>query len=144
MTFRTDNPTPAKRQSGFTLVEVLVALLLLAIVSTVAFQGLHVASLAGEVAQRKMAAARIGNKVLNELKVTGRLQGSGQTGVVQERGLSYRWSVKSQSWTGDSLSQMSMATVTVNFTAKGKSYDVNLSTLVASQQANGAITSGVY
>ena len=69
MTLNPDNPTAAKRRhSGFTLAEVLAALLFLAIVIPVTLQGLRVASMAGEVGQRKMIAARIGNKVLNELK----------------------------------------------------------------------------
>jgi prepilin-type N-terminal cleavage/methylation domain-containing protein len=146
MTFDLDNPTAAKgRRSGFTLAEVLAALLLLAIVIPVALQGLRVASTAGEVGQRKMVAARIGNKVLNELKVTGQLQNTGQTGVVQDHGISYRWTVKNQSWTEDTLSQMSVATVTVSFQVQGRNYDVNLSTLLASPQQNGnPLTTGIY
>jgi len=49
---------------------------------TAAVEGLRVAGLAGEVAQRKMVAARIGNEVLNELKVTGKLTTS-QRGSVR-------------------------------------------------------------
>ena len=135
MTFNPDNPIAAKaRPSGFTLAEVLAALLFLAIVIPVALQGLRVASMAGEVGQRKMIAARIGNKVLNELKVTGQLQSSSQTGVVQDRGVTYRWSVKNQPWTEDTLSQMTAATLTVSFTVQGRNYDVRLSTLLQSPQ----------
>ena len=46
--------------SAFTLAEVLAAMLFLAIVIPAAVEALHVASLAGEVAARKGAAARIG------------------------------------------------------------------------------------
>ncbi|MGA2175498.1 MAG: hypothetical protein ABSH38_11000 [Verrucomicrobiota bacterium] len=131
MTFNPANPTAAKRaRSGFTLAEVLAAMLFLVIVIPVAVQGLHVASMAGEVSQRKMAAARIGNKILNELKVTGQLQNTSQRGVVQDRGLTYTWSVKNQPWTEDTLSQMTVATVTVTYMAQGRSFDVNLSTLL--------------
>ena len=148
MTLRTDNPTAAKARqcSGFTLAEVLAALLLMSIVIPVALQGLRVASTAGEVGQRKMVAARIGNKVLNELKVTSQLQNTGQSGVAQDHGLSYRWTIKNQSWTEDSLSQMSVATVTVSFQVQGRNYDVHLSTLVAAQQQQtGTNTSlGIY
>ncbi len=130
MTFDLDNPTAVRAcRSGFTLIEALAALLFLTIVIPVALQGLHVASMAGEVGQRKMIAARIGNKVLNELKVMGQLQSTSQTGVVQERGIIYRWSVKNQPWTEDTLSQMTIATLTVSFTVQGRDYDVRLSTL---------------
>jgi len=111
------------------LAEVLAAMLFLVIVIPVAMQGLHVASMAGEVGQRKMVAARIGNKVLNELKVTGQLQNTSQRGVVQDRGLTYRWSVNNEPWTEDTLSQMTVATVTVIYMVQGKSYEVKLSTL---------------
>jgi hypothetical protein len=80
-----------------------------------------------------MVAARIANKLLNELKVTGQLQNTGQSGVVQESGLTYRWSVKDESWTEDPLVQMTLATLIVSFSAQGKTYDVRLSTLQAPQ-----------
>jgi prepilin-type N-terminal cleavage/methylation domain-containing protein len=147
MTLRLDNPCAAKRhRSGFTLAEVMAALLLLAIVIPVALQGLHIASRAGEVAQRKMVATRIGNKVLNELKVTSQLQNTGQTGVVQEHGVAYRWNVKNQLWTEDTLSQMILATLTITFPVQGKDYDVHLSTLVApvQQQLNSTTSSSIY
>jgi prepilin-type N-terminal cleavage/methylation domain-containing protein len=146
MIFKTDNLAAKYRRSGFTLAEVLAALLLMAIVIPVAMQGLRVASTAGEVGQRRMIAARIGNKVLNELKVTAQLQNTGQTGVVLDHGLSYRWSVKNQGWTADSLSQMTLATVTVDFPVQGRSYDVQLSTLVApqQQQTSGNAATGIY
>jgi type II secretory pathway pseudopilin PulG len=130
MTFK---PPIRKRRRAFTLVEVLAAMLFMAIVIPVAMQGLRVASLAGEVGQRKMVAARIANKLLNELKVTGQLQNTGQSGVVQESGLTYRWSVKDESWTEDPLVQMTLATLIVSFSAQGKTYDVRLSTLQAPQ-----------
>lgn len=147
MTFNSLNsPRIARRnRSGFTLAEVLAALLVLAIVIPVALQGLRVASMA-EVGQRKMIASRIGNKVLNELKVTGQLQNTGQTGVVQDHGINYRWTVKNQGWTEDTLSQMILATVTVTFPVQGKNYDVHLSTLVAPMQqlSSSTISTQIY
>jgi len=145
MTLNPDNLTAAKRQrAGFTLAEVLAALLLMIIVIPVAMQGMRVASRAGEVGQRKMIASRIGNKVLNELKVTGQLQSAGQTGVVLDHGISYRWSIKSQAWTEDSLSQMTVAALTVSFPVQGKNYDVHISTLMPPPQQTGTITTPVY
>ena len=58
--------TNKRRTSAFTLVEVLAALLFMAIVIPVAVDALHVASLAGEVAARKAVATRIADRVLNE------------------------------------------------------------------------------
>jgi prepilin-type N-terminal cleavage/methylation domain-containing protein len=146
MIFNAHKPTAkaSRRCSGFTLAEVLAALLLMAIVIPVALQGLRIASTAGEVGQRKMIAARIGNKVINELKVMAQLQQTGQTGVVQEHGINYRWTVKNEPWTEDALSQMTVASVTVSFAAQGKKYDVRLSTLVAPPQQMTTTSTMVY
>ena len=144
MRLKPDNHPVKRRASAFTLAEVLAALLLMAIVIPVALQGLRIASTAGEVGQRKMIAARIGNKVLNELKVTGQLQNTGQNGVVLDRGVSYRWTVKNQPWTEDTQSQMSVASVNVNFAVQGRSYDVHLSTLLPAPQQTGAVSQPIY
>lgn len=125
-------PPRAAKQSlrAFTLAEVLAAMLFMAIVIPVALQGMRVASLAGEVGRRKMVAARLGNKILNELKVTGQLQTTSQTGTATEGGINYKWSLRSQLWTEDPTTPMNLATLTVNYTAQGKNYSVQLSTLV--------------
>jgi type II secretory pathway pseudopilin PulG len=115
---------------AFTLAEVLAAMLFMAIVIPVALQGLHVASVAGEAGQRKLVAARLGDKVMNELKVTGQLQNAGQSGQVTEGGVNYRWSVRSELWPEDTTTRMNLVTLTISFPAQGKNYDVKLSTLV--------------
>ena len=56
--------------AGFTLAEVLAALMFLAIVIPTAVEVLHIASLAGEVAARKSEAARMADRVLSESIVT--------------------------------------------------------------------------
>jgi len=129
MKFKPANQRATKLRTAFTLAEVLAAMVFIAIVIPVAVEGLRVASLAGEVAQRKMVAARIGNEILNELKVTGRLGNSSQRGVVRDQGLDYTWSVQTSPWTEDPLSQMTLDTVKVNYPAQGRSYEVDLSTL---------------
>jgi type II secretory pathway pseudopilin PulG len=122
-------PVHQKTVKAFTLAEVLAAMMFMAIVIPTAVEGLRIASLAGEVAQRKMVAARIANSTLNELKATGKLTRSSQHGVVRDKGLEYTWSVQSTPWTEDTLAQMTQNTVKVNFVAQGKNYEVDLSTL---------------
>ena len=68
---RPDRRSAASLPSGgFTLAEVLAAMLFLAIVIPAAVEVLHVASLAGEVAARKSEAARVADRILNESIVT--------------------------------------------------------------------------
>src|SRR5205085_541031 len=90
---------------AFTLAEVLAALVFMAIVIPVAVEGLRVASRAGQFGQRKATATRIAEKVINELLVSGQLQTGGQTGTSQEGGTQYRWSIRSQAWSEDTMSQ---------------------------------------
>src|SRR5438445_13874346 len=87
-------PAVKRARAAFTLVEVLAALTLMAIVIPVAVDGLRVANLAGEVGQRKAAAARIAERMLNELMVTGQLRGATQNGVVQEGAQQDQWSMR--------------------------------------------------
>src|ERR1043166_274273 len=120
-------PALRRAQAGFTLVEVLAALTLMAIVIPVAVDGLRLANLAGQVGQRKAVAARIAQRVLNELIVTSQLRGSTQNGVVQEGTQQYQWTMRSEPWPQDT---MRLVTVQVNFPVQGHDYEVHFSTLV--------------
>src|SRR5580700_3456641 len=86
-----------RMEAGFTLAEVLAALLFLAIVIPTAVEVLHVASLAGEVAARKSEAARVADRVLSESIVTTNWSGR-QGGTISEGILDFRWTVTSQNW----------------------------------------------
>src|SRR2546429_3183877 len=130
MRFKTAiRPRPAVEHArpAFTLVEVLAALAFMAIVIPVAVEGLRIANLAGQVGQRKATAARIAERVLNELIVTGQLRGAIQNGVVQEGAQQYQWSMRSEPWPADA---MLLVTVQVIFPVQGRDYDVRLSTLL--------------
>src|SRR5258706_11138235 len=72
------------RRAGFTLAEVLAALLFMAIVIPVALQGIKIANQAGQVAVRKTQAARVAQRVLNESIVTTNWDKSGLSGTVTE------------------------------------------------------------
>lgn len=116
------------RQScnAYTLAEVLAALVLMGIVVVVALQGMKVSSRAGLLGQRKVAATRIAERVLDELIVTDQLSQSAASGTVTEGDTSYPWTMQTETWTQDS---MTLVTVHVTFTLQGESHDVSLSTL---------------
>ena len=119
------SPANPKR-AAFTLAEVLAALLFLAIVIPTAVEVLHVASLAGEVAVRKSAAARVADRILNESLVTTNWSNGSQSGTVTEGVLDFNWKLTSQNWPEDSMQWL---TAEVMFSAQGKEYSVKLSTL---------------
>ena len=106
--------------------EVLAALTFMAIVIPVAVAALRVASLSGEVAARKAEAARIADRVLNEAIVTGTWNQPMQSGTINENGLEFRWTVRSEARTQDA---MQLVTAEVIFSAQGRDFPVRLSTL---------------
>jgi hypothetical protein len=129
-------PQSKRRCAAFTLAEVLAALLFLAIVIPTAVEALHVASLGGEVAVRKSAAARVADRILNESLVTTNWNNGMQRGTTSEGALDFRWTLTSQNWTEDPA--MQLVTAEVTYSAQGKDYAVKLSTL-AMQPGQAAV-----
>ncbi len=131
---------------AFTLVELLVALGLMAVIIPVIYQALNVATLAGEVSQRKAMAARIAERILNETIVTGQAQ-SAQSGVEHSGAYDFRWVVKDEPWSqlgalvslnspngvnpaGVSQNNIHQISVDVTYTAQNRDFSVNLATLI--------------
>jgi len=124
---------------GFTLAEVLAALLFLAIVIPTAVEALHVAGLAGEVAARKSEAARVADRILSESIVTTNWASGLQSGTITEGILDFRWKLTAQNWPQDS---MELLTAEVTYSAQGKDYSVRLSTLANSQTTARPVGTG--
>ena len=136
-------------QAGFTLAEVLAALLFMAIVIPVAMQGLRIASLAGVVAQRKADAARVAERVLNESLLITNWNRSVETGIIEEGIKQYRWTLRTETWSQNltntlamsqgmglsslGLGTMNLLTVEVLYSVQNQDYAVRLSTLASSQ-----------
>ena len=121
-------PVRGKARCAFTLVEVLAALLMMAIVIPVTMEGMSVASRAGVLGQRKAAAMRVAERVLNELIVEGETQQTTSSGSIADGDITYPWAMRSETWSEDAMLHM---TVTVTFTVQGNNYDVSASTLIA-------------
>ncbi len=126
----------AKRhQAGFTLAEVLAALLFMAIVIPVAIEGLRVASLAGTVADRKSQAVRVAQRLLDETLVTTNWNKAVQAGTVVEGDRQFRWSLRSEPWNQDGrLYAPRLLSLEVTFAVQNRDYSVRLSTLSPSTQ----------
>jgi type II secretory pathway pseudopilin PulG len=133
----TSRAVNARAVCGFTLVEVLAALLFMAILVPVAVQAIRVASRAGQVADRKVVAARVAERVLNELLVTGSMMQNSNRGTIEEGDRSYEWTMTSETWAED---RMNLVTVNVTYEVQGQEFDVQLSTLIEGTQISGMQT----
>lgn len=123
-------PSPRRsRGAGFTLVEVLAALLMMAIVVPVTMEGMSIASRAGILGQRKAAAMRVAERVLTELIVEGDTTQTSTSGVATDGDISYPWTMRSENWPEDPMLEL---TVVVTFTLQGNDYTVSASTLMPS------------
>ncbi len=117
--------------AAFTLAEVLAALLFMAIVIPAAVEGLHIASLAGTVAERKGQAARVAQRLLTEILVTTNWNQSVQGGTLAEGRRQFRWTLRNEPWNQDpNQNVIRLLTVDVGFTAQNRDYSVRMSTLV--------------
>lgn len=117
--------------SAFTLAEALAALAFLAIVIPVAVHGMQVASLAGQVAARKSMAARVADRLLNEMVVTGQWRQASSGGIAEEGIQQFRWNLEDQPWDKGFQRQL---TLRVQYQVQGKDYEVRLTTLVDNAQ----------
>lgn len=115
------------RRAAFTLVEVLAALLFMAIVIPVAMQAIRIANRAGVMSQRKAVATRIAERMLNEMIVTSQYQGTSLKGVINEAQQQYEWIMRTEPWTEDA---MLMVSIEVDYPVQGEQFTVRLSTLV--------------
>jgi type II secretory pathway pseudopilin PulG len=112
--------------AGFTLAEVLAAMLFMAIVIPVAMEGLRIASRAGSVAGRKSVAVQLADSKLNELIAMSQWRNTSQGGIFGDQWPGYRWTMKNELW---SEGAMRLITVEVTYPAQNQNYSVQLSTL---------------
>jgi prepilin-type N-terminal cleavage/methylation domain-containing protein len=115
------------RRAGFTLVEILASLLMMAIVVPVAMEGMSIASRAGLLGQRKAAAMRVAERLLEELIAEANTQQTTDSGTLADGEFTYPWTMRTENWSADAMQQM---TVTVTFTLQGNRYEVSAATLL--------------
>ena len=127
---RSFNSRRALRGAGFTLAEVLAALVFMAIVIPVIIEAMHIASRAGTVAARKSEAALVAQRVLSEnLVMTNWTQGN-QSGIIAQGRRKFNYELKSDPWAPDGQNAIRQLTATVHFSAQNRDFTVSMATLV--------------
>jgi len=114
------------RRSGFTLVEVLAALVVLGIVLPVAMTGASLAMRAGSAARHQAEAATLGEAKLTELVTTGEWSTSGSDGDFGPDFPQYRWTME----TAQRDLDVTELLLSVIWQDRGQDRSVKLSTLV--------------
>lgn len=122
-------PKPS-RNNGFTLVEVLVGMLFMAILIPPIVEGLSIAHRAGVIAERKREAGRLAQQVLNDAIATESWRSGDQAQDFGTDWPGFAWSTTSSDWSETGMSQV---TVEVTYKQFGRDYSVALSTLTPTE-----------
>jgi type II secretion system protein I len=135
--------------TGFTLIEVLISLALIAVLIPVVMEALKTATLAGEVSERKAIAARVADHVLNDAIIAGTTL-TATAGSETVGPYNFRWTMKDEPWTAlNGITVLSnpnsvngsvvnstlihQVSVKVSYTAQGRDFSVSLATLINTQ-----------
>lgn len=117
-----------QNRRGFTLIEALVAMALMAIVLPVAMQGISIALSLSSDARRRSEAATLARMKLDELVVTTEWNGGQLRGSFGDDWPDYEWQATLNNWNIDS--QMRELTVEVTWPWRSSRRSVVMSTLV--------------
>jgi hypothetical protein len=109
-------------------VELLAAMLFVAIVIPVVVQGLTLANRAGVVADRKRVAGELADNLLTEWIITEEWREGQRSGTFGDSWPDYRWVMEDSDWEEDS--EMRVLLAEVFYTVQGQEYSVTLTTLV--------------
>lgn len=117
----------ARHARGFTLIEALAAMAMIAVVLPVVMQGISIAIGLSSHARHQAEAATLAKMKLDELIVLNQLDGSVTQGDFGEDFPGYQWTVDITTWPADA--SLTEATLTVTWTARNREQQVQITTL---------------
>ncbi|HOE95003.1 MAG TPA: type II secretion system protein [Candidatus Sumerlaeota bacterium] len=118
----------ADRPRGFTFIEILAAMLFMALVVPVAMQGLLLANQVTQRATRMRQAGALAERLLNEAIVTESWRDGDLAGAFERPWEGYDWRITSQPWPEDT---MRLVTVEVGYQVQDQRFVERLSTLAS-------------
>jgi len=120
-------PRGAEARGGFTLIEILATLTLLAIVLPSVVNGISLCLATAGAARGQSEAAALAQGKLAELLADEAWQHAALSGDFGDDWPDYRWSARVTEWDGTVLQEIEL---TVSWKHRGKDRDVTLATLV--------------
>jgi prepilin-type N-terminal cleavage/methylation domain-containing protein len=122
--------TGRAKQTGFTLIEVLATLMLMAIVLPAIMQGISIASGTASAARCRNEAAGLAESKLNEVIATQQWQGGQMSGDFAPDFPQYKWQATVGEWQSDSSNVgLQQLDVKVIWTHRNREDSVTVSTL---------------
>jgi prepilin-type N-terminal cleavage/methylation domain-containing protein len=118
-----------RARAGFTLIEVLASLLLIALIVPVALNGVSLAVALSASAKQQREATTLAASKLAELTATGTWQQGNASGDFAPDWPAYHWDLVVSGWQDPSVSSLQ---VRVIWTARAAEHSVTLTTLVPS------------
>ncbi len=135
---------PLRARRGFTLIEVLATVALIAIVLPVVMRGVTIAMTSADAAKQRSEAVALAEAKLNELVSTQQWQTGNLSGDFGEDWSKYRWTADVQEWDQSTGADngVEQFNVHVTWTSRNTQREVVLSTLVYISTASSSGSSG--
>ena len=130
----------SRRRTGFTLVEVLVTMVMMAIVLPVVMRGISLATNAASLAKHQAEAAQLGDQLLNEMSMVlanGEAFSYGSSGEFADT--VYKWQLETADDTETGITTMMLHVI---WSERGQDRSLALSTMVSDPLATTTTTTG--
>ena len=134
------NPRPSHRVWRFALIEVLAALLVVAVVVPVVTQVLRSTLRTSEAGTRRLHAAELGSDLLDAWRAEESWDRQSEAGTF-DNDAGYHWTLEQKSWEGDSQGRMTELSLRVYYPVQGSEQSVLLATLVVPADSTASTVS---
>ena len=129
-----------RHRGGFTLIEVLATMLLLAIVLPAVMQGVSIALGAASDARQRTEAAQVAQMQLASLLATGQWNGGVMTGDIDSNSATYHWQATVEAWPDDTTSVgLQQLDMVVSWTGRTGPHSVTLTTLTYDRTGSASL-----
>jgi prepilin-type N-terminal cleavage/methylation domain-containing protein len=128
---RNTNKSRLSRPRGFTLMEILAALVLIGVVLPAVMKGISMAGILASESGRKYEALNLAESKLMEVLLNGDWASGSDTGDFEPDYEGYNWTMETSDWTQADLKQVE---VVVFWQERGREREIRLTTLVYEAQ----------